>query len=56
MIKPFEKSWDEGQEVKFNFYIFFPDYYLFMNIFIDFFDVLIIVEVQQPDGSLLTYI
>jgi len=41
---------------KSNVMAFFPNYCLFMNIFIDFFDVLIIVEAQQPDGSLLTYI
>lgn len=46
---------DRKYNLTFGFF-FFPNYYLFMNIFIDFFDVLIIVETQQPDGSLLTYI
>lgn len=58
VFKSFGKSWDEGQEVQCNMRwgFFSPNNYLFMNVFIDLFDVLIIVVAQQPDGSLLPYI
>lgn len=58
LIKPIGKSWYEGQEAQFNVcgFFFFLNNYLLVNVFNDFFDVLIIVEAQQDDRSLLTYI
>lgn len=52
-------GWAGMKDRKYNlmFGVFFPpNYYLFMNIFIDFFDVLITEEAQQPDVYPLTYI